>query len=96
LELGFYLGADGPVTYPNATDLRALVAEVPLERVLLETDCPYLAPQARRGQRNQPAFLPYIAAEIARVHGVPLEEVARTTTANARRLFRLPTREQEP
>jgi TatD DNase family protein len=91
LDLGFLLGVDGPVTYPNARDLRALVAQLPLERLLLETDCPYLAPQPRRGQRNEPAFLPYIAEKLAQVHGVPLAEVVRRTTASARRLFGLPS-----
>jgi TatD DNase family protein len=90
LDLGFYLGVDGPVTYPNAAVLRALVAQVPLDRLLLETDCPYLAPQARRGQRNEPAFLHYIAEQIAQVQGVPLNRVAEETTANARHLFGLP------
>jgi TatD DNase family protein len=91
LDLRFYLGVDGPVTYPNAHALRTLVTEVPLDRLLLETDCPYLAPQPRRGQRNEPAFLTHIAEQIAQLHGVPLEQVACTTTASARRLFRLPT-----
>jgi len=90
LDLGFYLGIDGPVTYPNAAVLRALVAQVPLERLLLETDCPYLTPQARRGQRNEPAFLRYIAEQIAQVQGVPLNRVAEETTASARHLFGLP------
>jgi len=90
LDLGFYLGVDGPVTYPNARVLQAMVADLPLERLLLETDCPYLAPQARRGKRNEPAFLPYIAEKIAELKDLSLSEVARTTSANARRLFRLP------
>jgi len=96
LDLGLYLGVDGPVTYPSADDLRALIAQLSLERLLLETDCPYLTPQPRRGQRNEPAFLPYIAEELARVCGVRAGEVARTTTANARRLFGLPTTSQAP
>jgi TatD DNase family protein len=90
LELGFYLGVDGPVTYPNADSLRALVMQVPLERLLLETDCPYLAPQARRGKRNEPAYLPYIAQEVARIHGIPLSSAAEQTTANARSLLGIP------
>jgi TatD DNase family protein len=94
LDLGFYLGVDGPITYPNADDLRALVAKLSLERLLLETDCPYLTPQPRRGQRNEPAFLPYIADQLAQVCGVSPEEVARTTTVNARRLFGLPATSQ--
>lgn len=89
LELGFFLGIDGPVTYPNAQDLRSVVAQVPLDRLLLETDCPYLAPQTRRGKRNEPAYLCYIAEKIAEVKGVSVEKVARITTANAKRLFGL-------
>lgn len=91
LAMGFYLGVDGPVTYPNAVALRALVAQVPLESVVLETDCPYLAPQAHRGQRNEPAFLSYIAHAVAQVRGTPLGRVAEQTTANARRLFGMAT-----
>jgi TatD DNase family protein len=90
LDLGFCIGVDGPLTYPNADELRALVAQLPLQRLLLETDCPYLTPQPRRGQRNEPAFVSYVAERLAHVCGVPLDEVARTTTANARRLFGLP------
>jgi TatD DNase family protein len=87
LDLGFCIGVDGPVTFPNAQGLRALVADLPLDRLLLETDCPYLAPQARRGKRNEPAFLPYIGAQVAELHGVDQCAVASTTTANAEALF---------
>jgi TatD DNase family protein len=66
-----------------------LVAELPLDRLLLETDCPYLAPQARRGKRNEPAYLSYIAAKVAELQGVHVQDVARATTANAQRLFGL-------
>ena len=90
LDLGFYLGVDGPVTYPNAHGLQAMISDLPPERLLLETDCPYLAPQARRGQRNEPAYLPHIAEKVAELKGLSLSEVARTTTENARQLFRLP------
>jgi TatD DNase family protein len=91
LDLGFYLGVDGPVTYPNASarPLQALVAELPIDRLLLETDCPYLPPQAWRGKRNEPAYLPTIGAKVAKLKGIDILEVAKTTTANARRLFRL-------
>ena len=91
LDLGFYLGVDGPVTYPNASarPLQALVAELPLDRLVLETDCPYLAPQARRGKRNEPAYLSYIGSQVAELKGVDVLDVARVTTANAQRLFRL-------
>jgi TatD DNase family protein len=87
LELGFYLGVDGPVTYPNARALQAMVAALPLERLLLETDCPYLAPQARRGRRNEPGYLPYIGEKVAELQGVEVARVARVTRENAARLF---------
>ncbi len=87
LAMGFYLGVDGPVTYPKAQSLRAVVRQVPLARLLLETDCPYLAPQSRRGRRNEPAYLPQIARQVAEVKGVSLAEVVRATTINAQRLF---------
>lgn len=89
LELGFFLGVDGPVTYPNATALRSTVAQLPLGRLLLETDCPFLSPQAQRGRRNEPAYIPYIAEQVARLHGVSVGQVARATSANARQLFGL-------
>jgi TatD DNase family protein len=91
LDLGFFLGVDGPVTYSNASarPLQALVAELPLDRLLLETDCPYLAPQARRGKRNEPAYLAHIGAKVAELQGVHVEDVAWATTANAQRLFGL-------
>jgi TatD DNase family protein len=91
LDLGFYLGVDGPVTYPNASarPLQSLVAAMPLDRLLLETDCPYLAPQAKRGKRNEPAYLPYIGAKVAELKGVTVREVAQVTAANARGLLGL-------
>jgi TatD DNase family protein len=89
LDLGFYMGVDGPVTYPNARALQAIVAELPLKRLLLETDCPYLAPQARRGKRNEPAYLPYIGEKVAELQGVEMAHVAQVTTDNAARLFGL-------
>lgn len=87
LELGFYLGVDGPITYPNARALREVVAELPLERLLLETDCPYLAPQARRGKRNEPAYLPYIGEKVAELHQTEVARVAQVTSENAAHLF---------
>jgi TatD DNase family protein len=88
-RLGFYLGVDGPVTYPNAKVLQSLVTQLPLEHLLLETDCPFLAPQVRRGKRNEPSYIPHIAHKIAQLKGVAVRDVARVTTANARRLFGL-------
>jgi TatD DNase family protein len=89
LALGFYVGVDGPITYPNATVLRSTIGQLPLGRLLLETDCPYLAPQARRGRRNEPSYLIYIAQEVARLFDASVDEVAQTTAANARRVFGL-------
>jgi len=89
LGLGFCLGIDGPVTYPNATALQAMVTRLPLDSLLLETDCPYLSPQPQRGRRNEPAYLPYIAAEVARLRAEEVQHVGQTTTENAQRLFHL-------
>jgi TatD DNase family protein len=87
IELGFYLGVDGPVTFPSARGLQTMVAELPLERLVLETDCPYLAPQARRGKRNEPAFLPYVGEKVAELQGIKAAHVAKVTCRNAARLF---------
>ncbi|MBN1937539.1 MAG: TatD family hydrolase [Anaerolineae bacterium] len=89
LDVGFYLGIDGPVTYPNASELCSIVAQIPLDRLLLETDCPYLTPQFRRGRRNEPAYLGHTAEKIAQVRGISVDQVARATTENARHLFTL-------
>jgi len=89
IGLGFYLGVDGPVTYPNARALQAMVAGLPLERLVLETDCPYLAPQARRGKRNEPAYLPFVGEKVAELQQVEVERVAEVTCRNAARLFGL-------
>lgn len=78
----------GIVTFKTAADLRAVAAALPLDRILVETDCPLLAPVPHRGQRNEPALVAAVGATIASVRGVPVEEVARATSANARRLFR--------
>ncbi|MDQ7030523.1 MAG: TatD family hydrolase [Ardenticatenia bacterium] len=87
IELGFYVGVDGPVTFKNARRLRALVAELPLERLLVETDAPFLTPHPYRGRRNEPAHVHLVAQKVAELHGVSVNEVARVTTRNARRLF---------
>lgn len=82
----WYIGVGGVVTFKNAS-LRDVVAEVPLDRILLETDAPYLTPVPFRGRRNESSYIPFIAEKIAGIKGVPQEEVARVTTANAERLF---------
>lgn len=87
LDLGLHLGIGGPVTYKNATDLYAAAQAVPLERVVIETDCPYLSPDPFRGKRNEPAYVARVAARLAALRGLTVAEVAATTTANAERLF---------
>ncbi|MBI4575634.1 MAG: TatD family hydrolase [Planctomycetes bacterium] len=89
VELGFHCSFAGPVTYPPNHALRAAAAAVPDDRLLLETDCPYLAPQARRGRRNEPAFVVHTAEAVARARGGDLEALATSTSRNARALFRI-------
>jgi TatD DNase family protein len=89
LDLGFYIGFDGPITYKKAENVRELARGTPLDRILLETDSPYMAPHPHRGKANEPAHLPLIAAQIAEVKGVRLEDVACQTSANAQALFHL-------
>jgi TatD DNase family protein len=89
LDLGFYISFTGIITFKNAEALRDVVRQVPLERILVETDSPYLTPVPHRGKRNEPAYVRLVAATVANVKGVTLEEVARVTTDNARRLFRI-------
>jgi TatD DNase family protein len=85
--MGFHIGVGGVVTYPNAKKLAEVVRAVPLDRILLETDCPYLAPQQKRGQRNDSQNLNYICDEIARIKQIEHEKTAKTTTENALKLF---------
>ena len=87
LDAGFYLGIGGVATFKRSDDVRAAVAHAPLDRLLLETDCPYLAPQFKRGRRNEPSYLPAVAETVAGVKGLSVEEVAAATTETARRLF---------
>jgi TatD DNase family protein len=87
INLNFYIGITGPVTYKNAQDKRDLVKIIPLERLLIETDAPFLAPVPQRGRRNEPVFVRYIADKIAEIHSINPEEIAAFTTANAQRLF---------
>jgi TatD DNase family protein len=89
MRMGFYISFAGPVTFDNARRLQELARELPLERILIETDCPYLAPQPRRGQRNEPAYVRWVAVKIAALRGIPLEQLAKATTENARQLFGL-------
>jgi TatD DNase family protein len=87
LDLGLYLSFTGIVTFKNARELREVVRKVPMDRILVETDAPYLAPVPHRGKRNESAFVRLIAETIAQVKGLTLEEVARTTSLNTRALF---------
>jgi TatD DNase family protein len=96
LALGAALSFSGIVTFKTADDVRAAAALCPLDRMTVETDSPYLAPVPHRGQQNQPAWVPLVGAAVAGVKGVPVEEVARATTATAERLFRLRSRYDHP
>jgi TatD DNase family protein len=87
LALGFYISLSGIVTFKNAAELRAIVPDIPLERLLIETDAPYLAPVPMRGKRNEPAFIVHTAAAVAALKGIAVEELARATTENFFRLF---------
>ena len=90
MELGFYISFSGIVTFKNAAALKEVAQKVPLERMLVETDSPYLAPVPYRGKTNQPAFVKHVAEEIASLRGISLEEVAEATTRNFFELFKLP------
>lgn len=91
LDLGFYLSFSGILTFQNAGMLRDIAKTVPLDRILIETDCPYLTPVPHRGKRNEPAFVRHVAQILAAVASVSdLDEIYRLTTENARRLFRIP------
>lgn len=89
LEMGFYVSFSGIVTFKNATALKEVARRVPLDRMLIETDAPYLAPVPHRGKTNEPAFVRHVAEEIARLREIPLERVAEETTANFATLFGL-------
>lgn len=89
LEAGQYLGIGGVATFKKSDAVREVIAYAPMDRLLLETDCPYLAPQFKRGRRNEPSYLPAIAETMAAVKGLTLAEVAAATTANARAVFGL-------
>jgi TatD DNase family protein len=90
LDLGFYISFSGILTFKTAQALRDVASFVPLDRCLIETDSPYLAPVPHRGKTNSPAFVPFVAQQIAALKGVPVEAVAQATSANFERLFKLP------
>jgi TatD DNase family protein len=87
MEMGFYISFSGIVTFKNAVALREVAAAVPLERMLIETDSPYLAPVPHRGRTNQPGYVMHVAEEISRIKGIPAEEVGEITSQNFFRLF---------
>jgi TatD DNase family protein len=89
LDLGFYIGIGGPVTFKKADDVRDIARKVPIDRLLVETDCPYLAPEPKRGKRNESGYVSYVVAKIAAIRQVEEEQLAAQTTENACRLFRL-------
>jgi len=89
LDLGFYLSFTGIITFKNAEPLREVVRKVPLEKMFVETDSPYLTPVPHRGRRNEPAYVRFVAETIAKAKGVEFAEVARVTSANVKKLFRI-------
>lgn len=90
INLGFYLGIGATITYPKNDLLREIVSRIPLESIVLETDAPFLPPQQMRGKQNHPKYIRTVAEHIAELKGIPLDEVARVTTANAVKLFNMP------
>jgi len=87
IEMNFYISLGGTVTFKNAKKPKEVAAGIPLEKLLIETDCPYLAPTPHRGKRNEPSYVQLVAEEIAKIKGISYEEVAKTTTKNAKKLF---------
>lgn len=87
IESKFYIGVTGPVTYKNAAEKRNIIQQLPLDKLLIETDAPFLTPVPHRGQRNEPAFVAHIADKIAEIHNTTREQVAQITSQNANRLF---------
>ena len=89
VDMGWYIGFTGVLTFKNARKAVETAASIPLERILLETDCPYMAPEPYRGKRNHPGYLPKMAEKLAQIRGIPVEEAIRATTENAKRLYRI-------
>jgi len=87
IKMNFYISLGGPITFKNAKKPKEVAAEVPLDRLLIETDCPYLAPHPYRGKRNEPRFVRLVAEQIAEIKGLTFEEIANATTQNARKIF---------
>lgn len=89
IDMGLLVSFTGIVTFKNAKDLQAIVKQVPLDKMMVETDAPYLSPEPFRGKRNEPAYVEYVARQVAMLKGVSFEEVAETTTATARKFFNI-------
>lgn len=89
LDMGFYIGIGGVLTFKNGRKLKEVAEEIPLERILLETDCPYLAPVPHRGERNCSLYLPLVVDALAQIKGITAEEVIRVTEENAKEMYRL-------
>ena len=89
IKMGFYIGVGGVVTFKNAKKLKEVVENIPLTSIVLETDCPYMAPEPNRGKRNNSAYIRYVAEKIAELKGITYEEVVEQTEKNARDMYRL-------
>lgn len=89
MEMNFYISFSGPVTFKNAKKPKGIAQEIPLERILIETDSPYLTPEPFRGKRNEPAYVRYVANTIAELRGISIEQLENTTTDNAKQIFNL-------
>ena len=89
MKIGYYFGIGGVLTFKNAKKLKEAVMEIPMDRILLETDSPYLAPEPNRGKRNSSLNIPYVVKELAQLKGITEEEVIKITTENTKRLFHL-------
>ena len=89
VKLGYYIGVGGVVTFKNGKKLKSVVEAIPLTSIVLETDCPYLAPEPNRGKRNESAYIQYVAEEIARLKGISVEEILTQTEINAKQVYQL-------
>ena len=89
IKLGFYISIAGPVTFKNAAKLPEIIKNVPLERLLVETDCPYLTPHPHRGKRNEPAYVKIVAEQVAHLREMELADLAKSTTENTKKLFKI-------
>ena len=87
VKMGWYIGVDGPLTFKNAAKLPEIIKEIPLEYILAETDCPYMAPTPMRGKRNEPAYVKYVVEKIAEFRNESFEKIAMQTTRNAKNLY---------